>query len=190
MRVSSVARPLAFALTATALLAGCAAQSSMSPSTTPANQAMPPTQIPMSEGVMPDSTLKVGVRLTGETATTNKHYGKVLGYFKGFKSTTSQVIKLSANSNVVFKNVDTAHPHTASFLGDATNKSAPWPASFNGSSTAAPAGTAIGTSNWSTGTLNPGKQSAVYSTGAPGFYMLGCFYHYDLFGMRTVIIVQ
>jgi plastocyanin len=38
--------------------------------------------------------------------------------------------------------------------------------------------------------LNPGQKSLRYTTGLPGFYMFGCAFHYDGFGMRTVIIVH
>lgn len=132
----------------------------------------------------------VGIRLNGETPFTSPTYGRVLGYFKGFTSTTSQVIMLQAGKFVKFKNVDSSFPHTMSFLGDATSKSAPWPKTFTGSSKAAKRLTAIGTTGWSTGILSPGQSSTLYSTGVPGFYMVGCFFHYVSEGMRTVIIVQ
>src|ERR1700720_2288319 len=80
----------------------------------------------------PTSTLAVGVRLTGETSFTDPNYGFELGYFKGKTSTTSQTVRLPMGRNVKFFNVDTGLPHTVSFLGNATNNSAPWPASFNG----------------------------------------------------------
>jgi streptogramin lyase len=132
----------------------------------------------------------VGIRLLGESVTVDPHYGSVLGYFLGTTSTTSQVVKLTAGVPVIFKNVDSI-PHTAAFLGDATSTSAPWPASFTGGgTTASPAGTAIGAGGFTTGNLNGGQASAVYSTGGPGFYMVGCFYHYLSNKMRTVIIVQ
>ena len=45
--------------------------------------------------------------------------------------------------------------------------------------------------SWSTGPLQPGKFSVIYETGSPGFYMIGCFFHYDdPTSMRTVLIVQ
>ncbi|HKW44276.1 MAG TPA: hypothetical protein VJN22_01380 [Candidatus Eremiobacteraceae bacterium] len=136
------------------------------------------------------TTKNVGIRLNGETSFNSPDYGKVLGYFKGKTSTMSQVVKLPAATNVIFNNVDAFSPHTASFLGDATQHNAPWPTSFNGSHTASPAGTAIGTANFSTGVLAAHKASLKYNTGSPGFYMFGCFFHYDSNGMRTVIIVH
>jgi hypothetical protein len=77
-----------------------------------------------------------------------------------------------------------------SFLGNATATHAPFPAAFNGSGTRSPAGTAIGTTNFSTGAINPGQASLVYETGLPGFYMVGCAFHYDSNHMRTVFIVM
>ena len=132
----------------------------------------------------------VGIRLTGESVTADARYGPVLGYFLGTTSTTSQVVSLTAGVPVIFKNIDSI-PHTAAFLGNATSTSAPWPASFTGGGTvASPAGTAIGATGFTTGSLNGGQSSAVYSTGGPGFYMFGCFYHYVSNKMRTVIIVM
>ena len=130
----------------------------------------------------------VGIRLIGESVTLDARYVSVLGYFLGTTSTKSQVVSLTAGVPVIFKNVDSI-PHTAAFLGNATSTSAPWPASFTGGTTASPAGTAIGTTGFTTGNLNGGLSSAVYSTGGPGFYMIGCFYHYVSNKMRTVIIV-
>jgi len=133
----------------------------------------------------------VGVNLTGETQTVDPTYGAVLGYFNsaGAINTASQVVHLTAAMPTVFQNFD-GQPHTASFLGDATASSASFPAHFNGSGTASPANTVISTTNFSSGTLNAGAVSAQYDSGPPGFYMFGCAFHYDSFGMRTVIIVQ
>ncbi len=143
------------------------------------------------DSVTPDlGTKAVGARLTGETGITDPRYGFVIGYFKGKTSTTSQIVTLPTATSVKFFNEDTVRPHTVSFLGNATKSSAPWPALFNGSTTKSPAGTNIGTANWSTGALSPGKASAVYNTGPPGFYMVGCGFHYNSNMMRTVIIVK
>ena len=143
-----------------------------------------------SNAAMTATPIPAGVRLTGEQPITDHRYGFVLGYFKGLTSTTSQVITVAAGKKITFKNVDTGPPHTVSFLGNATATSAPWPSSFNGSFTKSPAGTPIGKPMFSTGALNPGQKSAVYSTGMPGFYMEGCGFHYDSSKMRTVIIVK
>jgi plastocyanin len=133
---------------------------------------------------------RIGVRLGGEAPFTSPKYGRVIGYFRNFKSLTSQVVVVPSGTKVVFKNVDASLPHTAAFLGDATNNSAPWPAHFNGGTSQSPAGAALNSSQFTTGTLTPGNKSLVYTTGAPGFYMFGCQFHYDPDGMRTVIIVR
>ena len=139
--------------------------------------------------IIPDTAIVVGIRLDAQSFT-DPRYGFVLGYFKGTTSHKSQVIGVPMGSRVKFTNVDGNDAHTLSFLGNATAHSAPWPALFNGSATKSPPGTAIGTTGFSTGTLNPGKTSAIYTTGLPGFYMVGCAFHYDSNMMRTVIIVR
>ena len=41
------------------------------------------------------------------------------------------------------------------------------------------------------GVRPPMRASAIYETGPPGFYMIGCFFHYnDATSMRTVLIVK
>ncbi|HET9343875.1 MAG TPA: hypothetical protein VFO25_13275 [Candidatus Eremiobacteraceae bacterium] len=96
---------------------------------------------------------------------------------------------MTAGESVQFQNLDTIQ-HSAAFLGDATSNSAPWPGSFNGSTTQSAAGTAIGSSGFATGPINPGKKSLIYETGMPGFYMFGCQFHYNSHEMRIVIIVH
>ena len=133
----------------------------------------------------------VGVRLIGESATVNAHYGSILGYFNGTTATTTSVVMLTAGDPVQFQNVDASLQHTAGFLGNATATNAPWPATFTGGgTTASVAGTAIGSPLFTTGTLNPGQKSHIFSAGGPGFYMVGCFFHYLADGMRNVFIVQ
>lgn len=188
----SISRLALAALFSMPFVAGCGAHMSTSAPTT-ASQVMPPTEIPISENasdISPDVTQTVGVRLTTEKPFQSAHYGRVIGYFKNRISLMSQVVTVSLNSPVVFANVDKSLAHTASFLGKATSQSAPWPKTFNGSETASPAGTHIGTPKFSTGPMTPGGHSATYNTGAPGFYMIGCAFHYDSSGMRTVVIVK
>ena len=175
------------------ILAGCSAHGSSASPVVPAPAQPNVINLGVTEdGVVPDTTTvaKVGIRLTGESPFMSTRYGRVIGYFKGKTSLTSQIVSLPANTAVRFFNVDSGLTHTASFLGDATQNMAPWPSSFDGSSTKSPAGTAIGTTNWSTGALLAGSHSALYTTGIPGFYMIGCAFHYNLDGMRTVIIVK
>jgi virginiamycin B lyase len=139
--------------------------------------------------VYEEKVTTIGIRLNGELSFTDPNYGFELGYAVGTTSTQTQTISLSMGESVQFKNVDT-EPHSAAFLGNATVNSAPWPGSFNGSTTKSAAGTAIGTTGWATGSLNPNKTSPIYETGLPGFYMIGCQYHYNTNEMRTVIVVH
>jgi streptogramin lyase/plastocyanin len=144
-------------------------------------------------GVLEETMPTVNMRITGEQQFVSPTYGPVFGYFRN-NSLVSQVVTLAAGESVRFKNVElpaSGIMHTASFLGDATAHGAPWPPSFDGSQVKSPAGTVISTSSWSTGPLAPGKTSEIYETGAPGFYMIGCAFHYnDAMSMRTVLIVK
>jgi hypothetical protein len=178
---------------AAALLAGCGSRAASPMSAVPpVASADQVTTVAFDDAGFLTSTphISVGIRLEGENPFTSPAYGKVLGYFKGLTSTTSEVISVQSGKVIKFRNVDPALEHTMSFLGDATSKSAPWPKTFTGSGTKSKAGTDIGTKDWSTGPLAPGTASLLYNTGAPGFYMVGCFFHYVSAGMRTVIIVQ
>lgn len=138
--------------------------------------------------VYEEKIYSIGIRLNGELSFNDPNYGFELGYAVG-TGTQTQTISLSAGESVQFSNLDSIS-HSAAFLGNATKSSAPWPSSFNGSTSQSPAGTAIGTSGFATGPLNPGKKSPVYETGMPGFYMFGCQFHYNPDEMRTVIIVH
>ena len=139
--------------------------------------------------VYEDKITTIGIRLIGEMSIIDPNYGFELGYAVATTSTQTQTISLSMGESVLFKNVDKI-PHSAAFLGNATSNSAPWPTSFNGSTTRSVAGTAIGTTGFATGSLNPNEKSPVYETGLPGFYMIGCQYHYENNMIRTVIIVH
>lgn len=179
-------KALVFAFLAVLLSVGCASKSTAPAAPSAGN----PVMLAIAEGGPDAATVApVGVRLTREHAITD-HYGFILGYFNGTTSFTSEVVHLTAGTQVRFFNVDASAPHTVSFLGKATATTAPWPRTFDGSFTRSPAGTAIGTAHFSTGPLNPGQQSLVYKSGLPGFYMVGCAFHYDSNKMRTVIIVH
>jgi virginiamycin B lyase len=144
-------------------------------------------------GVLEETMPTVNLRITGEQKFVSPVYGPVFGYFRK-NPPISQVVTLAAGESVRFKNVElpaSGVMHTASFLGDATMNGASWPPSFDGSQVKSVAGTVISTTSWSTGPLAPGKTSDVYETGAPGFYMVGCAFHYnDATSMRTVLIVK
>jgi streptogramin lyase len=138
--------------------------------------------------VYEESLTSIGIRLNGELSFTDPNYGFELGYAAGM-GTQTQTIRLLAGESVEFQNLDTI-AHSAAFLGNATANSAPWPATFTGSTIQSPAFTPIGTSGFSTGSLKPNKSSSVYETGSPGFYMIGDQFDYVSSNMRTVIIVH
>ena len=134
----------------------------------------------------------VGLLLTGENNVSVPTYGNVKGFFPGTNGnppTGSNVVNLTAMQSVTFTNTEAGggFPHTASFIQT-------WSGSFPPSptipSSAAAAGASISSSGFSTGTLNPGQTSAVYSSGTPGMFIFGCAFHYVSNGMRTVIIVH
>ena len=131
---------------------------------------------------------QIAINLNGEMSIIDPNYGFELGYAIG-RSTLTKTVILHAGENIQFLNIDSI-PHSAAYLGNATGHSAPWPAVFNGATTQSPKETAIGSTGFSTGTLNPGQLSLKYDTGLPGFYMFGCQYHYDSNHMRAVIVVR
>jgi plastocyanin len=181
---------LALATVAAVAAAGCSGSGTAYGGNPNPYRTIPPNPSP-SPSVSPGSQI-VGVNLSTEVPTTDPTYGRVLGYFNsaGSINTTSQVVHLTAATNMVFQNFDSGIPHTASFLGNASASSASFPPSFNGSATQSPANTVISTASFSSGALNPGSTSLQYNSGPPGFYMFGCAFHYDSDGMRTVVIVQ
>ena len=147
---------------------------------------------PTSSSTPAASAHPVGLLLTGENNVSVAPYGNVKGFFPGTNGNApngSNVVNLTAMQNVTFTNAEAGggQPHTASFIQT-------WGGSFPASptipSTAAAAGASISSAGFSTGNLNPGQISAVYSSGAPGMFIFGCSYHYVSNGMRTVIIVQ
>src|SRR5450755_4389866 len=96
-------------------LAGCSGQSttSFAPAHPSSHTVAPaPAQI-STDGDIILAPANIGIRLNGESPKINRHYGRVLGYFNGKTSTTSEVVQLTAATNVVFNNVDTLSPHTA-----------------------------------------------------------------------------
>jgi hypothetical protein len=177
--------------TAVLALAGCSGQGTTAmTSNSVASHAVLPAQVQSLDLTENTVTQHVGVRLTGENPKISPKYGRVLGYFNGKTSPDSEIVQLSANTTVVFNNVDTFAPHTAAFLGKANRHTAPWPSTFTGGTVASPAGTVISTTGFTTGTLSAGGKSLKYNSGSPGFFMFGCMFHFVLDGMRTVIIVS
>jgi len=184
-------------IAAVAFLAGCAAQSgAVSQLGVPSNGAgagllsrASVSDVTSDVAVGPAGTEVVGVTQDGLVEFNDPIYGEIWAYIRGTKAHVTHVVHLTSNQPVVFKNIDPQDRHTVAFLGDASSTGAPWPATFNGSTRKSPAGTAVGTAGWSAGTLNQNSSSLVYNTGAPGFYMIGCEFHYK-YGMRNVLIVQ
>ncbi len=142
------------------------------------------------------SAQPVAILLTGENPVSDPTYGMVLGYSNGMNPSTpngSSVVHLTANQAVQFGNVEatgTGVAHTASSLG-------PWSGSYpaagptSAQQTASASGSSIGAAGFSSGTLNPGKVSKVFNSGASGgIYIFGCFFHYNSNNMRTVVIVM
>src|ERR1022692_2088645 len=147
---------------------------STSPSPTPSTS---PSPTPSSSPSPTPSPQLIGINLfngpIGEPPAIDPNYGQVLGYFSssGTINLQSQVVVVPAGAAVTFENFDFAGiDHTASFLGDATQNSAPWPSTFTGSATQSTAGTIINTPMFSTGILNGGTTSLQYVTPPPGFY--------------------
>lgn len=140
------------------------------------------------KSIAPAGTEIIGVNLTGQAACTDPTYLAVKGYFGGGTVTTSQVVSVthSGTDVIQFKNLD-SQPHTATSLG-------PWMGSYPSAGpalgTPSPKGTDIAATGFSTGNIDAGKSSRTYVANVPGFYIIGCAYHYLSDNMRTVIIVQ
>ncbi len=139
----------------------------------------------------------VSLLLTGENPVNVSPYGTVLGYSNGMSPSSpsgSNVVNLTANQAVQFGNVEPSGSlfgaHTASSLGPWNGSSFPPNGPTSAQQNASPAGTSISAAGFSTGAINPGKVSLVYNSGSAGMIVLGCFFHYNSNGMRTVVIVM
>ncbi|HKW45206.1 MAG TPA: plastocyanin/azurin family copper-binding protein [Candidatus Eremiobacteraceae bacterium] len=104
----------------------------------------------------------------------SSQYGEVAGY-------SPNVITVQHGATIQFINDDT-FLHTASSVG--TNGFPPNPVINSHQS-----GRDVADANWSSGELNGGSASQVFTTNTPGTYYFGCFFHY-LTPMRGVIVVQ
>lgn len=135
---------------------------------TPAPTQMP-TPAPSPTASAAPQVIHVGFQL-GEN--TDPTFGPVYFYST---VTMAQVIHVTHGSRVVFVNDDTSGiPHTASGFGTSG-----FPAAFDNSSGFTQHGTTIDSSTtWSSGTLNPGQSSQVFTVGPPGTYYFGCNFHY------------
>jgi hypothetical protein len=140
--------------------------------------------------IPPAGTEIIGINLTNpnQAACDDTTYSSVKAYFGGGVVTTSQVISVTRSTSIIqFTNLD-IQPHTAASLG-------PWSGSYpangpNAAATPSPKNTDISAPGFTTGNLDPSATSKNYVANVPGFYIIGCAYHYNSDNMRTVIIVQ
>lgn len=150
-------------------------------SPTPAPTAPPtlaptpvPTQMPtpVPTPTAAPQVIHLGFELAENTDPT---FGPVY-FYSTMLNNMAQVIRVMHGSKVVFVNDDpNTIPHTASGFG-----SSGFPNSFNNSSGFNKNGTTIDSSTtWSTGTLNAGQSSQVFTVGPPGTYYFGCNFHYS-----------
>ena len=112
--------------------------------------------------------------------TTDATYGPVWYYATTASAPHAQVVTVTHGSLVVFLNDDSTGyfpgPHTAGGFG-----SSGFPSSFGASGNANQFnsnGSTIEGNQWSTGSLNGGQMSQVFTVGPPGAYWFGCGYHY------------
>ena len=170
-----------------AALAGCygstsnhlVAMQSPPPGTSTPTPTPKPTQTPVPTptptGPTPTPTaqpqvIHIGFELAEHT---DPKYGPVYFYSLTLDK-QANVIMVKSGSQIVFLNDGTpATQHTGSGLGTS------FPPSFDNSSGFTQSGSVIdGSTTWSTGTLNPGQMSQVFTVGAKGVYYFGCAYHY------------
>jgi plastocyanin len=132
----------------------------------------PPTPTPSGPTPTPTAQPQVVHIAFAFGETTDPTYGPVYFYSPNGKS--AAVVKVKSGSQLVFQNDESGSTqHTASGLGTK------FPPSFDNSSGFTQSGTTIdGGTTWSTGTLNPGQLSQVFTIGPPGVYYFGCAFHY------------
>jgi plastocyanin len=109
-----------------------------------------------------------------------------VSYYTGTSGATdpASIVTVAAGSKLVFESDANQPPHTASGLG-----SSGFPTTFDNTGGTNATGTTIdGGTSWSTGTLQSGTMSSVFTVGPPGDYYFGCFYHFVSSGMRDVIV--
>src|SRR5579871_3301124 len=183
-----VLRPGMLALTCAALLSGCygstvAHVTAPVPTPTPMPTATPsPTPTPtVGPTGRPSPTptpsggplvIHIGFQF-GET--TDPTYGPVWYYSPN--DIAAGVVFVQHGSQVVFENDQPASSnvqHTAGGFG-----SGGFPSYDDNQNPFTQTGTTIdSTLTWSTGILNPGQQSQVFTVGSPGTYYFGCAFHY------------
>ena len=140
------------------------------PTPTPMPTQRPtPTPTPMQTAA--PQVIHVGFELAEHT---DVQFGPVY-FYSTMLNNMASVVHVQHGSKVVFVNDDPDEtPHTASGLG-----SNGFPAMFDNSSGFTRHGSTIdGSTSWSTGTLDPGQMSQVFTVGAVGTYYFGCAFHY------------
>ncbi len=93
------------------------------------------------------------------------------------------VLTVAVGTHVQFVNTD-SFAHTATSIAGSTFPAA---SPFDGSALTA-SGSAL-SAGWSSGTLQAGAASPVFTADQPGTYLFGCFFHYG-HPMRGEIVVQ
>jgi plastocyanin len=105
---------------------------------------------------------------------TDPTYGPVW-YYALTPGNRAQVVVVKSGSQVVFLNDGPpSTQHTAGGFGTSG-----FPANNDNENPFTQTGSTIDSSlTWSTGTLNPGQSSQVFTVGPPGAYYFGCGFHY------------
>jgi plastocyanin len=156
---------------------GVSAPPTILPTATPAPTPTPsPTAVPTGPTPTPTAQpqlVHIGFELKEHT---DPKYGPVY-YYSPTLDNQANVVFVKAGSTLQFINdspASLATQHTASGLG-----SKGFPSMFDNTSAFTQAGTAVDSSlTWSTGTLNPGQTSQVFTVSKRGVYYFGCAYHY------------
>jgi plastocyanin len=191
--------PLSLAtLFAAALLSACSGGSStptapigMRATATPtAAPTAAPTATPIQPGPTPTATAQPQVVRVGfgHSAITDPTFGMVQFYSTGATATSAaNVVTVVHGSKIVFTNDSSGViQHTASGLG-----STGFPGSFDNTGGPTATGTTIDSgTTWSSGAMNSGSSSGVFTVGPAGNYFFGCFFHYNDAAMRDVIVSQ
>jgi hypothetical protein len=150
------------------------------PTTRPTGPTPTPTPIPTGPTPTPTATataqpqvVHIGFELLENTDPT---FGPVW-YYSATPGNQANVVHVVHGSQLVFLNdgSNPSSPHTAAGFG-----STGFPPSFDNKNRFVQFGSVIDSSlTWSTGQLNPGQMSQVFTVGPPGNYFFGCGFHYS-----------
>jgi cytochrome oxidase Cu insertion factor (SCO1/SenC/PrrC family)/plastocyanin len=111
-------------------------------------------------------------------------WGTVSGYTQ---NQTSQVLAYPPGAKITVKNLSSSSPHTLNVIAQTKGPPPQWPQSP--SLSFYPSGNGVLSTNYASGTLNPGD-SVTIKLSNPGIYLIGCAFHYVEFNMRDVIEVM